>query len=288
MNRLSLAFLSASVFVTDSSAVFAAGENKSQFTLFNPTPDTLMREMSADRPDRTEGPNTVDAGHFQVEIDITNLTRNRDTNDGANTKTWSYDIAPVNVRVGLLNSLELSIVVEPYKYSRTKDYDAGATEKKDGFGDITTSLKYNFWGNDGGQTALAVQSFVKFPTNNNDLGNNAIEGGVILPFAVDLGNGWGAGLMTEIDINRDEDDSGYHTEYVNSIVLGKAVTGKLGVYTELFTSRSSESGADWANTFDLGMTYGWNESIQFDAGVNIGVSDAADDLNSFVGVSYRF
>lgn len=287
MNSALLAFVSASVFLTNGASVFAAGENKTRYTLFNPTPDHLMREMSPDRPDRTEGPNTIDAGHLQLEIDFINLTRNRDTNDGANTKTWAYDIAPVNIRVGLRNSLELSVVVETYKYSRTRDYDAGAREKKNGFGDITTSLKYNFWGNDGGQTALAVIPFVKIPANN-DLGNDSVEGGVIVPLVVDLGAGWSAGVMTEIDIISDEAGSGYHPEYVNSIVFGKSVTGKLGVYTELFTSKSAENGADWANTFDLGMTYGMSENVVFDIGVNLGVTDAADDMNSFAGFSYRF
>lgn len=44
--------------------------DKRQFTLFNPTPDKLMREMSTDRPDTTESPYTVDAGHFQFELDL--------------------------------------------------------------------------------------------------------------------------------------------------------------------------------------------------------------------------
>jgi hypothetical protein len=33
-----------------------------------------MRELSADRPDKTDCPFTVDAGHFQVEMDFANLT----------------------------------------------------------------------------------------------------------------------------------------------------------------------------------------------------------------------
>ena len=43
--------------------------DKSIYTLFHPTPREWMREMSTDRPDQTESPNTVDAGHFQVELD---------------------------------------------------------------------------------------------------------------------------------------------------------------------------------------------------------------------------
>ena len=34
-----------------------------------------MREMSTDRPDKTESPYTVDAGHFQIEWDLFNFER---------------------------------------------------------------------------------------------------------------------------------------------------------------------------------------------------------------------
>jgi hypothetical protein len=38
--------------------------NKSRYNLFNPTPEKLLRELASDRPDQTEGPTTVDAGHW--------------------------------------------------------------------------------------------------------------------------------------------------------------------------------------------------------------------------------
>jgi hypothetical protein len=58
----------------------AAGEgpvDKSQFHLFHPTPDALLREMATDRPDKTESAYTVDAGHFQVEMDLLSYTYDR-------------------------------------------------------------------------------------------------------------------------------------------------------------------------------------------------------------------
>lgn len=287
MNRKLLTLLSTSVLTLTISNAQAADE-KSQYTLFNPTPQNLMRDMSTDRPDKTESPYTVDAGHFQFEADLVNFTRNRDTNDGANSKTRAYDVMAINAKAGLLNNLDIQFVVETFKYDKTTDFDAGTTEKKSGFGDITTRLKYNVWGNDGGTTALAIMPFVKFPTNSDDLANDDIEGGVIVPLAVDLGNDWGMGLMTELDINKDEDDSGYHAEYVNSITFSKGLTDSMGMYAEFFTSKSSESGSDWANTLDFGMTYGIGDNVQLDAGVNIGVTEAADDLNPFIGATYRF
>ena len=42
--------------------------DKSQYSLFNPTPRELWRPLSADRPDFTESPFTVDAGALQLEL----------------------------------------------------------------------------------------------------------------------------------------------------------------------------------------------------------------------------
>ena len=42
--------------------------DKSQYTLFNPAPANCLREFDPDRPDVTDSPFTVDAGHIQFEI----------------------------------------------------------------------------------------------------------------------------------------------------------------------------------------------------------------------------
>ena len=48
------------------------------------------------------------------------------------------------------------------------------------------------------------------------------------------------------------------------------------------------NGSSWVGTVDLGLTYALTKNIQLDAGVNIGVTRAADDWNPFVGISFRF
>src|SRR4051794_30904511 len=70
--------------------------DKSQFSIFNPTPRKFMRELSADRPDRTESPFTVDAGHFQVEMDFINFTYDRHNPEFTDTRSTGYEVAPMN------------------------------------------------------------------------------------------------------------------------------------------------------------------------------------------------
>jgi hypothetical protein len=266
----------------------ALPRDKSRHHLFNPTPAALMREMSTDRPDKTESAYTVDAGHFQIESDLVSYSYDHDVEDGANTRVDAWTVAAINFKMGLLNNVDLQTVVEAYNHITTDDLAVGQKTRQSGFGDITSRLKINLWGNDGGTTALAVMPYVKFPTSQDDIGNNSIEGGLIVPMAVELPHGFGLGLMTQVDFVRDVDDSDLHTEFVNTITVGRDLVGNLGGYIEFYTAVSTEDDADWVGTIDVGLTYGWTENLQLDAGINIGVTRSADDFNPFVGISYRF
>ncbi len=255
--------------------------NKSGYHLFNPTPRTQMRELSTDRPDQTESPYTVDAGHFQVEMDFFKYTYDHHSPDGVRSEIWN--LAPVNLKVGLLNNVDLQLVLDNYVSVRTRNPSTRAS----GFGDITTRLKINLWGNDGGTTAFALMPFVKLPLDASDLRNGRTEGGLIVPLAVALPGGWSLGLMTEVDFVSD-DAGGHDTEWVNSITLSHDLIGKLGGYVEFFAVVGDAPGFDWQGQVDVGFTYGLTDNVQFDFGCNFGVTESAPDYQPFAGFSVRF
>jgi len=259
-----------------------APPDKSRFTLFNPTPRDLMREMSTDRPDKIESPRTVDAGHFQFEMDLVSYTRDR---DDPHIDAWS--VAPVNLKLGLLNNVDLQLVVEPWNHLRTTDPATGAEEVRSGFGDLSTRVKVNLWGNDHGKSALAMMPFVVFPTASDDLGVAGFEGGLIFPFSLDLPAGWGLALMTQVDFVRN-DSSSYDEAFVNSIGLNHDIVGDLAGYVEFFTEVSTATDSRWIGTVDVGFTYRFTGNLQLDTGVNIGVTRSADDVNPFLGLSWRY
>ena len=261
--------------------------DKSQYHLFNPTPPQWLREMSTDRPDKTESAYTVDAGHFQIEMDLVNYSydKHNPARDGTIVRTWG--IAPINLKVGLLNNLDVQFVLQPHTYVHTSDPAAGVSKQR-GFGDLMMRVKWNLWGNDGGSTAFALMPYLKLPTNQDQLGNRSVEFGLIAPLAVELPAGWGMGLMTQLDVVRDTTSSGYHPEFVNTVTFGHDIVGDLGGYVEFFSSVSTERGSSWVGSVDLGLTYALTKNIQLDAGINLGVTRAADDFNPFVGVSWRF
>jgi hypothetical protein len=261
--------------------------DKSDYTLFNPTPDQYMRELSADRPDKTDCPFTVDAGHFQLEMDYANFTYDAPTAAHGNLKTEDYQLAPMNVKVGVLNNVDFQLVLQPWQWQRIEDKTTGAVENDSGFGDITPRVKINLMGDDGGFFAIALIPYVKFPTAAHNLGNGAYEGGVGIPYAFDV-PGWDMGLQTTVACDHDNVGNGYHADIANSVSIGHTVIGPLEYHVEFYSSVSTERNSDWIGTFDTWLTYQVNKNIVLDGGVYIGVTSAADDWHPWVGMTWRY
>lgn len=237
------------------------------YDLFHPVPREKMREMHTDRPDTTESAYTVDVGHLQIEMDFARYSRD------SGSEAWAF--ATTNFKLGLTSRLDLQVVVPAFQRVR------GGAE---GFGDLTFRLKANLWGNGGGSTAMAVMPFLKLPTAADGLGNDEVEGGLIIPFAAELPGGWGFGAMLEVDFLADED--GRYAEWIASATVGRDLIGDLGGFLELVSVASEREG--WAATFNAGLTYALTEDIQLDAGVGFGLTEAAEDFGAFAGMSIRF
>lgn len=259
----------------------AAGRaDKWQYHVFDPTPRPLMREMSTDRPDTTESPYTVDAGHLQVELSFLDYTR-----DDGGGDFEDLTVLPTNIKLGLLNHVDLQLVVTPF-VRQEFEADDGADDAS-GFGDTQLRLKINFWGNDGGPTAFAFMPFIQFPTGNDDVSSEHAEGGLIFPLAVQLPREFGLGLMAEVDFVRNGADDGYAVDFVHTATVGHNLAGDLAGYVEYVGIAPSEGGSDYVAGLGAGLTYGLGDDVRLDAGVNFGLTDSADDFNVFAGLSFR-
>ena len=254
--------------------------DKSRFHVLNPTPREQMREMSADRPDVTESPYTVDAGHFQVELSFLEYTLD-DADKGPQTE--GFALLPSNFKVGLLNNVDVQLVVEPYLWTQV---DGGGDGE--GYGSTQVRLKLNLWGNDGGDTALALMPFVAFPTADDDVGGDGdrVEGGLIVPLAISLGERLGLGLMAEFDAVWDEEDDDYDLDFVHTASLAVDLTERVGAFVEYIGVANSDGG-DYRATAGVGITYALSEGLQLDLGVNAGLNNAAEDLRIFSGLTLR-
>jgi Putative MetA-pathway of phenol degradation len=268
-----------------------AAADKSQYTFFNPTPERLLREFQTDRPDMTESPFTVDAGHIQFETNVFGFTRSRPDSDG--TVTDTYGFGETNVRIGLTNQSEFDLIWQPYGLVQTRPSDPQQATRSTGISGLTVRSKINLWGNDTydkpGATALGLLPYVTLPTDRgNGISPDAVEGGFILPFSVKLTDKFDLGLNAGIDVVHNDDTSGYHPEYFGSASLSYNWTEQLSTYYEVAARTGTHDPRGHILIAATGFTYQFAKNLQIDAGVNVGVTAAADPINPFVGFSARF
>jgi hypothetical protein len=264
---------------------------KSSYWLLNPTPDPLLRDMTTDRPDTTESPFTIDAGRVQVETNAFGYSRSAREPDQSRTDT--YEVGTTNVRIGVTSFAEIDVVWQPYGVVKTHSPVPGQPMSSDGIGSVDLRVKVNLWGNDTfgdpGTTALGLLPFVTLPTDDdNGVGASDAEAGLIVPFAVQLTDKVGLGLNAGFVSTKSDGASSYHTEYLASASFSYEWNDRLGTYYEIAGQFETDDPRGDPVVLATGVTYAINDNTQLDAGINVGVSRAADRINPFVGISRRF
>jgi hypothetical protein len=270
MNKMKYSVLSVAVGMMTTPGVFA-GE-----TVVGKSQGDVLRDLEADRPDATESPRTVDAGYFQVESSLLGYARDRSGGEKFDAWTWGE----TNIKYGINDSMDLQLVLAPYVREVTRT--DGLRQQSEGFGDVTLRLKWNLWGNDEGKTAFAIFPYVKIPSGTA-VSNDNWEGGVILPWAMELCDGVGLGLQAEFGYVWDEGD--YEVDFSHTAVLGFDVTDQLGLYIEYLGVAGGHPYEAYASG---GVTWAFTKTFQWDAGVVIALNNAAEDLNTFTGFTVKF
>ena len=204
---------------------------------------------------------------------------------GVTTRTW-VALDPT-LKVGLTPRVDLELQFNGYTNTRVSGGGLPASYA-DGAGDLLVRSKVNLFGNDGGALAMALIAYVNFPTAAATLGNNQVEGGLIVLFSITLPAGFALTVMPEFDLFKNNNDSGKHLNVTGVVNLGYSVTPKWTVFGELFAAAGADAHTPPAYTADAAAAYLLTETTQLDAGVNVGLNRYAPNLQLYTGISHRF
>jgi hypothetical protein len=275
----------------DATAPTSPPSDKWIYTLFNPVPVDLLRDMDTDRPDKTDSPITIDAGHLQLEAGAFDYTYFRDRSQDDNIRAETLDFGQFNFRLGILNDLELNAIINAVDFSRTTDYAANQSSRQNGFGDTIIGGKLNFWGNDGPDdvwaTSLGLEPTFKIPTARQDLGNGHGELFVGVPFLLILPAEFNLSAETTVSWERNLENTGDLTGWQNSASIDRVFFGKFDIYLEYWSHVSSEHHQKAEQTIDTGFTYPWSDNVILDTGFNFGLNNASTTFEWLAGVSVR-
>ncbi len=261
--------------------------DKSGYSLFDPTPVADLRSFCTDRPTKSTGPCTVDAGHWQIESDLFNVTL--DHSGGLDTTTWL--VTNPTLKLGLTNTLDAEFNIAPYEIVTVRDRATGASSRTTGVGDLFARLKWNLLGDDGGAVAVALSPFLKLPTASHGLGNGVVEGGLIAPVNINLPASWSLTIDPEVDLLENAAGDGRHGNISGLLSFSRPVSKQVTVSAELWsdvdydpvatrTQYSGDLGVAWIPTAQ--------PNLQLDCGVNFGLNRQTPAAQIYAGISHRF
>lgn len=236
-----------------------------------------LRPLAADRPDATESPQTVDKGYFQIESSL--LGYSFDDTDGIKSTSWSA--LETNIKYGLTDNLDLHVVLMPYIDETIKTN--GNENNISSSGDIQIRSKINLWGNDSGESAMALLPYLKVP--NGDLSNDEFEAGLIMTYGTTLSD-YGVGLQLQGDYLYDEIQNQHDWAWSHTAVLGYDVNSAIGGYVEYIGEVDLEN--DYLPYASLGLTWQTSANFQWDLGSKFGLVNKAQDFAAFSGFTSRF
>lgn len=262
-------------------------QDKSTYSLFDPTPDSALRSFQTDRPTKSNVPYTVDAGRIQYETDLVNYS----LTNYSNVKTTSYEAFDPVWKLGLTQFADLEIQFNGYQNVSIRDATTGnILAHGSGFGDVYFRTKINLFGNDGGKFALALIPYFKIPTEPPVLSNGLIEGGLIAPLRIAINDDYGIILMTEFNALKNALSNKRHADFANLINFNGPVPliKDLTFYLEFYADTGTDIHTPAIYTFDTALSYNITPTLQVDIGANFGLNNAAPRIQIYAGLSQRF
>ena len=274
-------FLSVIVLIIACHSLFAQEKAAKHPSLFRPVSKELMRDMETDRPDITESPYTVDAGHFQYESDLVKFRK--ETDEISSERTFLINQA--DLKLGITNSTDFQVIIQTFGTKTEHDLADGSKTTNQGIGDLTLRIKQNILGNSGGNFSIAVMPYLKFPTSHFDKADS-YEGGLVVPMQVKLPHDWKLGFQVEGDRLKDKYDDQMHTELLQSVTLSHEILKGLDGIAETYYTYDFKA-HHLSNYLNAALQMSLAKDFKVDAGLNYGIqSDAAQTY--FVGTSFRF
>ena len=244
-----------------------------------------LRQFCTDRPTKSNGACIVDEGHFQVESDLANVTH--DSQDGVDTDTYLF--TSPTLKYGLTHDIDLEVNWTPYEAVHTYGRAVRTPRVAYGVGDLELRAKVGLAGQDGGTVAATLLPYLKVPTAPSDIGDGAVEGGLIVPIVITLNDKLSLTFNPELDALKDSTGDGRHVNMQQLASVSYELPAKVTVFGEFWSDVDFDpTDATTQYSADLAAAWVLPHDVQLDGGVNIGLNRQTPAVQGYFGVSHRF
>jgi len=257
--------------------------DSAHFSWRKPVPRDKLRDLQPDRPGVTESPFTVDAGHFQLEMDALRLINSGSDQD---LRTRDIHVAYSMLKLGLSRKTDLQLEVPLYSNAKQRSPSAEDWEERHaGFGDLALRVKHNFIGDDQqGHFAMAVIGYARLPTGGA-VGSGAVEYGLVLPLDVEVAENTNLEAQLETDYRYDRNNEQRYWCWQPSVAIEQDFGKKLGIIVE-GVGRWESQDKQWQTSLNLAPIFKLTENLQLDLGTHLAL-DRQIDHEYFLGITVR-
>ena len=238
--------------------------------------------ICTDRPAKANATCTVPKGKVQLEASLAGWS----VTQAGGTRSETLSIGSSVVKLGITERSDLQVAMAPF--ARLTMKDAGSRGKTSGIGDVVVRYKQRLTA-DESKVQVAAIPFLKLPTAARGLGNDKVEGGLALPVSFSLSGPVTMTLGPEADLIADSDGRGHHVAIVNLINIAGPIAPRLTLAGELWTNVNFDPAETVHQaSADIALAYAVSNSLQLDAGANLGLTRETPDVELYVGTSVRF
>jgi len=227
----------------------------------------------------TEVPATVQPGRFLLEADALSLVLDREGTE----RYTAVAAGAFFVSTGLTSRWDVQLGASLFVTQRYEQ--GGLTDRNSGIGDVYVRTKWNFVANE--WVSAAILPYAKIPTASGGVGNDDVEGGVILPWEVYLPAAITVNSMVEVARMRNATDDGYGTFFRASSSDSRQVTRFLSLYAE-FDAAKTAGGGPWQSTLGVGAFLTVSDAVSWDLALYRGLNRHAPDWNPVVRFNVGF
>jgi Putative MetA-pathway of phenol degradation len=212
----------------------------------------------------TESPVTIAPGSVLMRMDAISL--GLEPNSAEPNQYRALALGTAIVSAGLTDSVDFEAGTQ--LFLRNTFTTSGSDHTQSGVGEFTFRTKWTFWRDPATGQEAAVVPYVVVPVNSSVVGNDFVEGGVILPWARDFGAGFRAEAMAEWDEFRNVSNTRYDTRWYGSAAAQWDFGGRIGAYAEATLGLSTAGSASDTGTLGAGATLSISKDFQWDLEVS--------------------
>ena len=228
----------------------------------------------------TETPFTVAPGSVLVEMDGLRLSVDRD----GGSRFTGIAVASTLLSAGITSSFDVQAGVDVFLKETFRV--GGSRDSHSGLGDLSFRMKWTFWRDDKRGAALAAIPYVKIPSGTSSVGSDAMEGGVILPWAMKLATGAIVGAMFQWDLVRNDAENGYDGHWHTTGYVEQQVVGGFAVYAEATVVATSAGLSKTASTIGVGGRLHVTKRVELDYELQRGINRHASDWTHVLRVNW--